>query len=95
MSRTVWKYRLVGGDDTVVVPGRVVHVGVDVAERDGWPTAWVEVEHGNLTYSTVAVFGTGADVPDGWTYAGTALDHGRGLVWHAYVREGVPHDAGR
>lgn len=74
-----------GGDFLLLPVGaRVVHVGIDPAER-GRPAIWVELDP-SLPPSQrhqFRAYGTGRDVPDGWHYKGTAIHDGQ-LVWHVY-----------
>ena len=85
MSRAVWKY-------TMPHPGLKMDILVPVGFKplcagmqEGLPVLWCEVDaDAEKAQTTFDTLGTGWDIPDGFSYAGTIRDGA--LVWHVYWR---------
>ncbi len=78
--RTVYKYPILMEGSTLVLPDDavVVHVGMQ-----NLVTIWVELDkEAPVTPRHFAVFGTGHQIPDGWSHCGTFFDGP--FVWHVY-----------
>ncbi len=83
--RTIHKYVLpaFGADSVTLVPvGSIIRL---VAMQGLALCVWIEVDTEHTTIGRVfRVFGTGHQVPDGYTYVGTAFD--REFVWHVFEK---------
>lgn len=87
MSRQVWKYTMPfpGARMDALVPAGFVPLAVG---RQGLSfMLWCEVDtKAEPLQTTFATIGTGRDIPDGFTYAGT-IPEGE-YIWHVYWRLG-------
>lgn len=70
-------------------PFELLHVGM----QHGEPVIWFlgdpgELHPDHMVSRTFGVFPTGADVPNGYKYVGTAQDAEQSVfVWHVFERE--------
>ncbi len=84
--RTIHKYLLLPGDQTVVQTYEGAKV-LCVQTQHGDPHIWLEVDRTQpLTRRTFHVFGTGHQIPDHFqgAYVGTFQLNGGQLVFHVY-----------
>lgn len=87
--RIVWKHAIRVNliTEQLWVPGtKIVHVEAD--PKDSWYSALIWVEHDPALSGTgrrvkLRFFGTGHEIPDGWTHVGTVVTNP--FVWHLYA----------
>lgn len=81
--RTIYKYPLIPGAETPIPHGsKVVHAGPD---PNGVLCVWVECDPREFDTSSFSAFGTGHEIPDGWTYGATVKADP--FMWHVYYKE--------
>lgn len=84
--RKVWKYQLIGQEETCIelpINSKVLSCQV----QHGRICLWVEIDEeqiGNPCKRTFHIFGTDQPIPDGFEYVGTVQEREGYLIWHIY-----------
>jgi hypothetical protein len=91
MSRVVYKYGISFDEFSYLVPPGATVLQTDMFVKEDGIHFWMEhirpsdIEPEDLVSRTFRLFGTGHEIPDGWTHRGTVS--GDVFVWHLYEKD--------